>query len=77
MASIRRRKDRYQVQVRRKGFEPVSKTFTSRTAAKKWVQVTEAAMGAQNLCTSAVYHNSDKPSPRLAVPFLHDGAPVS
>ena len=44
MASIRRRKDRYQVQVRRKGFEPVSKTFTTRTAAKKWVQVTEADM---------------------------------
>ena len=44
MASIRRRKDRYQVQVRRKGFEPVSKTFTTRTAAKKWIQVTEADM---------------------------------
>ena len=44
MASIRRRKGRYQVQVRRKGFEPVSKTFTTRTAAKKWVQVTEADM---------------------------------
>ena len=44
MASIRRRKDRYQVQVRRKGFEPVSKTFTSRAAAKKWIQATEADM---------------------------------
>ena len=44
MASIRRRKDRYQVQVRRKGFEPVPKTFTGRTAAKKWIQAIEADM---------------------------------
>ena len=44
MSSIRKRNDRYQVQVRRRGYTPVSKTFTSRTAAKKWIQVTEADM---------------------------------
>ncbi len=44
MSSIRKRNDRYQVQVRRRGYAPVSKTFTSRTAAKKWIQVTEADM---------------------------------
>ena len=32
------------MQVRRRGYTPVSKTFTSRTAAKKWIQVTEADM---------------------------------
>ena len=44
MSSIRKRNDRYQVQVRRRKYTPASKTFTSRTAAKKWIQVTEADM---------------------------------
>ncbi len=44
MASIRKRQGRYQAQVRRRGYPPVSKTFTSITAAKKWVKATEVDM---------------------------------
>ncbi len=44
MATIRKRNGRYQAQVRRKGYCPVSKTFTSITSAKKWIKATESDM---------------------------------
>ena len=44
MATIRKRNDRYHVQIRKNGYSSLTKTFTSRTAAKKWIQVTEADM---------------------------------
>ncbi|MEC9372024.1 MAG: hypothetical protein VYB33_12055, partial [Pseudomonadota bacterium] len=44
MASIRKRNGRYQAQIRRKGYSEVSKTFSSRDAAKKWVKATETDM---------------------------------
>ncbi len=36
MACIRKREDRWQCQVRRKGFEPRSKTFAQRKDAERW-----------------------------------------
>jgi len=44
MATIRKRNGRYQAQVRRKGYCPVSKTFTSITSAKKWIKAIESDM---------------------------------
>ena len=44
MASIRKRNGRYQAQVRRQGYSGVSRTFSSRDAAKKWIKATETDM---------------------------------
>jgi len=44
MANIRRRQGRYQAQVRRKGYPQVTKTFTSKEAAKRWIKVVETDM---------------------------------
>ena len=44
MASIRKRNGRYQAQVRRQGYSGVSKTFSTRDTAKKWVKATETDM---------------------------------
>ena len=44
MANIRRRQGRYQAQVRRKGYSQVTKTFTSKEAAKRWIKVVETDM---------------------------------
>ena len=44
MATIRKRNGRYQAQVRRKGYRPVSKTFTNITTAKKWIKAAESDM---------------------------------
>ena len=44
MGSIRVREGRYQGNVRRKGYARVTKTFTSREAAKRWTKTTEIAM---------------------------------
>jgi len=41
MGSIRVRDGRYQANVRRKGYAPVTKTFTSREVAKRWIKSTE------------------------------------
>ena len=41
MATIRRRKNKYQVQVRRKDSPQVSKTFICYKDAKKWARETE------------------------------------
>lgn len=44
MASIRKRNGRFQAQVRRRGYPPASRTFTSREAAKKWIKTVEVDM---------------------------------
>ena len=44
MGSIRVRQGRYQANVRRKGYAPVTKTFTSREVAKRWIKSTEIAI---------------------------------
>ena len=44
MAAIRRRGDRINVQIRKKGYPFISKSFVSLTVAKKWAVVTEADM---------------------------------
>ncbi len=44
MASIRKRGNRINVQIRKKGYPLVSKSFVSLTVAKKWAVVTEADM---------------------------------
>ena len=41
MATIRKRRDRWQVQVRRAGHPPVSNSFLSRKDAKAWARQTE------------------------------------
>ena len=41
MASIRKRGKKYQVQVRRKGQPPISRTFVTRTDALVWARTTE------------------------------------
>ena len=44
MGSIRVRQGRYQANVRRKGYATVTKTFTSREVAKRWIKSTEVAI---------------------------------
>ena len=44
MGSIRVREGRHQANVRRKGYAPVTKTFTSREVAKRWIKSTEIAI---------------------------------
>ena len=44
MASIRKRGNRINVQIRKKGYPFVSKSFVSLTVAKKWAATTEADM---------------------------------
>ena len=44
MGSIRVRQCRYQANVRRKGYATVTKTFTSRDVAKRWIKSTEIAI---------------------------------
>ena len=41
MATIRRKNDKWQVQIRRKGFAPVSKTFNKKTDAQEWARTME------------------------------------
>lgn len=41
MATIRKRGDRYHVQVRRKGFSPITKTFQKLSDAKEWATLQE------------------------------------
>ena len=42
MATIRRRNGRYHVQIRRKGFPPITNTFSRLTVAKRWIGSIEA-----------------------------------
>lgn len=44
MASLRKRKGHWQVQVRRKGFEPLAKTFRNRQDALAWARQAEGEM---------------------------------
>ena len=44
MGSIRVRQGRYQANVRRKGYATLTKTFTSREVAKRFIKSTEIAM---------------------------------
>ena len=44
MASIRKRGNRINVQIRKKGYPFVNKSFVSLTVAKKWATTTEADM---------------------------------
>jgi integrase len=44
MGSIRVRQGRYQANIRRRGYAPVTKTFTSRDVAKQFIKSTEIAM---------------------------------
>ena len=44
MGYIRMREGRYQTNVRRTGYPTVTKTFTSREAAKSWSKTTEIQM---------------------------------
>ena len=44
MGSIRVRQGRYQANVRRKGYATVTKTFTSKEVAKRWIKTTEIAI---------------------------------
>ena len=44
MATIRKRNNKYQAQVRIKGFPPQSKSFSTQAAAKSWARRTELSM---------------------------------
>ena len=44
MASIRKRGGKYHAQVRKSGYRPLTKTFSSLTTAKRWASATEADM---------------------------------
>ena len=44
MASIRKRGGRYHAQVRKSGYPPLTKTFSTLTTAKRWASATEADM---------------------------------
>ena len=44
MASIRKRGGKYHAQIRKSGYPPLTKTFSSLTTAKRWASTTEADM---------------------------------
>ena len=44
MASIRKYRGKFNVQIRKKGYPSISKSFVSLTVAKKWATTTEADM---------------------------------
>ena len=44
MATVRKRNNKYQAQVRIKGFPPQSKSFSTQAAAKSWARRTELSM---------------------------------
>ena len=52
MASFRKRKGRWQVQVRRKGSPSVSRTFQSKADALVWARMMEAKIDADDLPTN-------------------------
>jgi len=51
MAAIRKRNDRWQVQVRRKGFDPVSRSFLLKTDALEWAREVERQADRHELAT--------------------------
>jgi hypothetical protein len=51
MATIRKRNDRWQVQVRRQGFAPVARSFRLRTDAQEWAREMERQADRQELPT--------------------------
>jgi hypothetical protein len=44
MATLRKRNDQYQVQVRRKGYPPITRTFLQKSDALAWARQTEAQL---------------------------------
>ena len=44
MATIRKRSGKYHAQIRKTGYQTLTKTFSSLTTAKRWVSLTEADM---------------------------------
>lgn len=52
MASFRKRKDRWQVQVRKKGSPSVSRTFQSKADARVWARMMEGKIDANDLPTN-------------------------
>ncbi|MEM8790855.1 MAG: site-specific integrase, partial [Pseudomonadota bacterium] len=44
MASIRQRNGKWQVQIRRKGHKPLSRSFDTKTAAKQWARQAETGL---------------------------------
>tara|TARA_R110000787_G_C13422728_1_gene445003 strand:- start:1655 stop:2641 length:987 start_codon:yes stop_codon:yes gene_type:complete len=51
MAAIRKRNDRWQVQVRRKGFDPISRSFLLKTDALEWAREIERQADRHELAT--------------------------
>jgi len=49
MASIRKRKNKYQVQIRRNGFPDLSKSFEHLRDAKEWARHTEIKLDRNEL----------------------------
>jgi hypothetical protein len=47
MATIRKRNQKYQVQVRKNGYQTVSKSFSSLSVARSWEKVIEADLERQ------------------------------
>jgi len=44
MASIRKFRDKWRVEIRRQGNKPMSKMFSTKGAASKWARETETAL---------------------------------
>ena len=44
MATIRKRSGKYHAQIRKTGYQTLTKTFSSLTTAKRWASATEADM---------------------------------
>lgn len=57
MASFRKRNDRWQAQIRRAGHSPISRTFVSRTEARRWAVAQEAKLAASAPTNATVCHN--------------------
>jgi len=49
MATIRKHRDKYQVQIRRQGFSPISRSFLKLSDAKEWANMMESRADRQEL----------------------------
>jgi len=56
MATIRKRGDKWQVQVRRSGYQPLSRTFRKKTDANEWARHIEAEADRQGMPPNLKQH---------------------
>ena len=85
MATIKCHHGKYQVAIRRNGYPPVYKTFTSLSIVRKWIMVTETDMERQlfqatsNVTVNEIFNRyaQEIPLALTVIIILPDGVVVS